>query len=207
MPKPSNQPPLLDPETGLQGMSDREMGIDWVRQIMNLPVGAIDLHVVSEEGSDLVDEAVADHNAHYRELGVADSDEGKKRDEELAATQQRIFDQDPGVAEKNQFLALLLEQCDPDIKGEEILGELKKSVGADEDFSLEEVGEEVEDYFTKSIDALAELQAAHSYNLLAFLRKFAEGVGNGPITYQDQFLGLWAIYKAGQAAAESGGQA
>jgi hypothetical protein len=36
--------------------------------------------------------------------------------------------------------------------------------------------------------------------LLALLRKTAEDRGNQPMTYLEQFLGLWAVYKAGQAS-------
>jgi len=132
------------------------------------------------------------------------------------------------VIEKNKFLALLLSQFDGTYQLGAIAADLPDAVEREVRMRLEAemiaTGEEVDEdriestvsditddpQLKKEIEhavdilaPLAQMEADHIINTVVSLRRYAESVGNNQMIYINQFVGLFGIYKAGKAAAES----
>jgi hypothetical protein len=123
---------------------------------------------------------------------------------------------------------MLLSQIDGSYQLDKLLGELPgiggdsvraileaEAIGQGEepdedaiDSLVDEATEDAEriveesDEITKVFGVVADMEADHTINTLVSLRRYAAKVGDNPMIYLNQFLGLFNIYRAGKAAVE-----
>jgi hypothetical protein len=198
----------------LDGMPDEEVAFDWVRQVLNLPVTVLDTHprILSETGQGLVGQIRVRHAAKYKGqpwydpeakgadlVASFDREELARREAELESEIRAITDIDTGVMAKNRFLAMLADQFDGTASSKGIVSELE-DVASNQGHVL---GDEEKEGLAGLVHPFAKLRSAPTLNLLVSLRRYAEGVGNNYTIYKDQFLGLYAVYNAGQEAVHS----
>ena len=196
----------------LDAMGDEEVALDWVRKVLDLPVDCIDANprILSEEGRPLVRQVRASHRTKYKDLpcynpndtGLGllfsyDHEEAHRRDVELEVEIRKVTDNDPGVMAKNRFLAMIADLFSGTAASQEIV-EMAEDIALDSGHILPE---EEKDELANLIQPFAKLRAAPMMSMLVGMRRYAEAVGNNPTIYQDQFLGLWAIFSAGQESA------
>ncbi len=141
------------PEQDLDSMSYEEIALDWVQRVVALsPI--IDKYVISSEGILLHDQARTRHQARYSEFPTDEDAEMERRKQELADELKGITNNDPGVVEKNKFLALLLSRIDGTHQLDAILNgdltdiaehEIKRAITDEKIANGEEVDEDVVD--------------------------------------------------------------
>ncbi len=166
--------------TGLEGMSYEEIALDWIMKVAALTELDEEFSVISEEGGRALEDARTEHVDSYDGIAATTDEERHRRQEELTAAKREIIADDPGVAEKNRFLIALADQFDA--------APLLEKLGMDASSPEGKV--------------ITEILSVPLLDLLISLRKYAESCPATSYMMHNQFLGLWAIYKAGQSTAE-----
>jgi hypothetical protein len=196
----------------LDSLSDQEVALDWIVQVLNQETGIIDAFFITPEGSEKMrqirrgheqkykDTAVYDPNAEGLELLASfDKAEYDRRNDELEVQLGEVASTDPGVMAKNRFLARLADQMDGTAALKKLMGQaIDMAADAGHELSGEETGG-----IKEVLSVLASFEGGHVIHLLVSMRRYAEAVGNNAGIYQQQFMGLWDIYCAGQAAGSS----
>ncbi len=199
----------------LEDLSYQEVALDCIVQVLNVRMGVIDAFFMTPEGSEEIRRIEREHEQKYEGSPVFDptaeglevlfsfdQEEHDRREAELEAQRAEVARTDPGVMVKNKFLALLADQMDGTNALKRLMGwAIDTAAEAGYEISDEDIGDgDIKDAFS----ILARLEGGHVTHMLYSLRQYAEVVGNNEGIYQLQFMGLWDIFKAGQASADSG---
>lgn len=205
-----NCPSGFDPDARittprLNDLSDPEIALDWILQVLNQPSYVIDALLVTDEVDKEWDAIKREHLQKYRVRSYPDpntylSGPDQEREDAIAiqdkleAQLRQSANKDPRIRAKNRFLAMIADQTDGATAVRRLLEESVELDEADTDTALEELDGE-------ATEAIGAFMGSHVINLLVSMRRYAEAVGNNSAIYQQQFMGLWDIYSAAQAQA------
>jgi hypothetical protein len=197
----------------LDEMEFEEIAMDWIKQVLRLPINAVDLNprVATDQGIMAAWKIRRDFEAETSEETSAlllfdpgpepltsEKAERTSKQSELVARIRTVIDHDPGVVAKNRFLGLLADMIDGEHALEQLTDEFE-DVAFSQGHTL---AEDERNELRNTIKPLAGFEAGSVISLLVSLRLHTESrhdpLFNKALLYADQFLGLWAIYKAGQ---------